>query len=244
MGVPAHVPFVHVSFVVQYLPSLQVAPSFAGDFTQPWRGSHLPTLQRSFSAEQLMGEPVQAPSWHVVAVEHLSVGVHGSPSFANAVPHAPPTHVAVTQLFCEAGQSLGTRHATQLPFPSHTFPPPLEHGVPCRRLAVPQHPFVQVLTEQVSAGAGQSAGLVHTGAPTQKPPVPPLLVPLAVPLLVPLAVPLAVPLPVPVPLAVPPSVLPPSRTTKGPPVVAPHPGARASAEQETPSTKTTPREAA
>jgi hypothetical protein len=99
IGMPEQIPFVHVSLVVQYLPSLQELPSFAGVFTQPWMGSHLPTLQESFKDAQLTGVPVQAPSWHVVDVEHLSGGVHGSPSFAGVMLHTPALHVAVAQLF-------------------------------------------------------------------------------------------------------------------------------------------------
>jgi hypothetical protein len=215
MGEPSHVPFVHVSLTVQNLPSLHVAPSFAGAFTQPLTGSHLPTLHMSFSTEQSTGVPVHTPSWQVAAVEHLS-GVHGCPSFAGVVLHAPPTQAAVPHALCEAGQSVAVRHATQAPIPSHTLPPALEHGVPASRPAAPQHPFVQVFTVQSSTEAGQSEGLVHARAAPHTPPVPPELVPLAVP-------------------------LPPS-PVRGPPLplVAPQPGVRASVEPTIARTRTTP----
>jgi hypothetical protein len=50
-GVPMHVPIVHVSFSVQYIPSSHMPPSFAGDFTQ-MLFKHAPMLQESANAAQ------------------------------------------------------------------------------------------------------------------------------------------------------------------------------------------------
>jgi hypothetical protein len=172
-------------------------------FTAGGHVLHGPTAQ-SLSCAQLVGQtlplqPAYGEQLTAVGVEQLPApsqvaagvadpAVHEAapqlvPAAASMVPQVLFVQVLTTQGVAWAGQSLGMRHATQLPLPSQTPAPasPPSPASPSLQVvsagagAVPQQPASHVGMTQAVVVATQSAGLVQLGPASQTTGMPPVL---------------------------------------------------------------------
>jgi hypothetical protein len=85
-----HAPALHVSFVVQPLPSLHTLPSgFAGLLHVPVVGSHVPALWHWSCAVHVTLVPVHAPLLHASLVVHALPSSHDVPSAFGEYVHCP-----------------------------------------------------------------------------------------------------------------------------------------------------------
>jgi hypothetical protein len=73
---------------------------------------------------------LQPTQWPLASQTEPPSSAHEAPTAAFFAPHTFPRQVAIKHLVMSAGQSVAVRHATQLPLPSQTAPPPAMHAVP------------------------------------------------------------------------------------------------------------------
>src|SRR5690349_9542280 len=66
---------------------------------------------------------------HAPAPSQNRFAPHAAPTGSCADPQVFDVHVRAVQALSIPGQLAATTHWTQWPLPSHTFPPPLRHGV-------------------------------------------------------------------------------------------------------------------
>jgi hypothetical protein len=90
-AVPAHVPPLHTSFVVQAFPSLHAVPSAAAGFEHvPVLALHVPARWHWSLAVHVTGlPPVHVPLWHVSVCVHALPSLHEVPSAAAGLEHCP-----------------------------------------------------------------------------------------------------------------------------------------------------------
>jgi hypothetical protein len=203
LGVPVHVPFMHVSFITQNCPSLHGVPLGLAVFTQPIMASQLPVLQRSVRKLQLVGVvPMQVPPEQTPLLKQRSfTGVQVAPSLPAMLLH-----------FWAVSSHMPT---VQSPTGGHVLGVPMQAPIEHTSLSVQKRPSSQVapslagvFTQKLlkhapslhaSARTEQSLwwrqGTGPSGAPPSAPAAPPL------PLLVPTTVVPVVPVVPPPPAA-------------------------------------------
>jgi hypothetical protein len=130
---PTQAPAWQASACVQASPSLHAAPFVLAG----WLGA--PALHASFvqalpssEGKSLSSAIVErAPLPSHTALEQSPAVCAATLVFAavNARPQTPVTHVRVWHASSAPAQSVGARHATQVPSPSH-WVPPIAHGLP------------------------------------------------------------------------------------------------------------------
>jgi hypothetical protein len=159
-GLPLHIPFVHVSPIVQKAPSSHGVPSFSGFDWQPRTGSQTPIPQTLLNAEQSTGGPfVHMPPLQTPEYVQGSPSSHEPPSLPGALPHA---FVASSQApiwqasgdgqnFCEPPTHVPLRHAS---FSVQNIPS--SQLVPSSRGVFWHDPLMHVPTLQTSSIDAQS----------------------------------------------------------------------------------------
>jgi hypothetical protein len=90
-ALPAQVPLVQTSAVVQALPSLQVVPFVAAGFEHvPFAGLQVPATWHWSEAVHVTGfVPVHVPLWHVSVFVHELPSLHAVPFVAAGFEHVP-----------------------------------------------------------------------------------------------------------------------------------------------------------
>jgi hypothetical protein len=184
VSVPFCTPSEHVA-AWHVFPALQIllvqSPPTLHFLVSP-HGEHDAPPQSTSVSSPSITPSLQCAETHVPRPSQTTppLSVQVVPFEAFDLPHTFPVHVRVAQSVPVAGQSVGARHATQLPEPSHFLPPFDAHVAPCDAFVVPHTPAVHVAVTQSFAGTGQSDGLVH-------PVSPPVSVPVSVPTSTPLS---------------------------------------------------------
>jgi hypothetical protein len=114
-------------------------------------------------------------SWHVPLPSQTTPppSLQGVPGAAFTVPHALLVHALVLHVVICVGQSLATRHATQVPLPSQTLPPLSLHALREAAFATSQQPPAQELVTHSVLDVGQSLAVVQAMAPSHPSGVPP-----------------------------------------------------------------------